>query len=45
MTKSLQNVVPSHLMDIQLHNFKQTQRVTNEQVVEDVDLALPNLPL
>ncbi|MFQ3210611.1 MAG: tRNA 2-thiocytidine biosynthesis protein TtcA [Candidatus Paceibacteria bacterium] len=45
MTKSLQNVVPSHLMDTRLHNFKQTERLSNEQVCEEVDLALLNLPL
>ena len=45
MTKSLQNVVPSHLMDTRLHNFKQTKRLSNEQVCEEVDLALLNLPL
>ena len=45
MTTSLQNVVPSHLMDTHLHNFKQTERLSNEQVCEEVDLALLNLPL
>lgn len=48
MTKSLQNVVPSHLMDTQLHDFKQTQRVfeiaDGESTSEvDPDLALLNL--
>lgn len=45
MTKSIQNVVPSHLMDTELHNFKRTDRMSNEQVCEEVDLALLNLPL
>lgn len=45
MTRSLKNVVPSHLMDTELHNFKQTERLNNEQVCEEVDLALLNLPL
>ena len=50
MTKSLQNVVPSHLMDTQLHDFKQTQRVfeiadgeSTSEVDPDQDLALLNL--
>lgn len=48
MTKSLQNVVPSHLMDTQLHDFKQTQRVFEKAGGEstsevDPDLALLNL--
>ena len=44
MTKSLQNIVPSHLMDTKLHNFKQTQHMSDQQVCEEVDLALLNLP-
>jgi hypothetical protein len=32
-------------MDTRLHNFKQTERLSNEQVCEEVDLALLNLPL
>ena len=45
MAKSIQNVVPSHLMDTELHNFKGEDRMSNEQVCEEVDLALLNLPL
>jgi tRNA 2-thiocytidine biosynthesis protein TtcA len=45
MTKSLQNVVPSHLMDTELHNFKRKERMSSDQVSEEVDLALLNLPL
>ena len=45
MAKSLQNVVPSHLMDTELHNFKRKERMSSEQVSEEVDLALLNLPL
>ena len=45
MAKSIQNVVPSHLMDTELHNFKREDRMSNEQVCEEVDLALLNLPL
>jgi len=44
MTKSLQNIVPSHLMDTKLHNFKQAQHISDQQVCEEVDLALLNLP-
>lgn len=44
MTKSLQNIVPSHLMDTKLHNFKQAQHMSDQQVCEEVDLALLNLP-
>jgi len=45
MAKSLQNVVPSHLMDTQLYDFKRVQRSNNEQMCEEADLALLNLPL
>jgi tRNA 2-thiocytidine biosynthesis protein TtcA len=45
MTKSLQNVVPSHLMDTELHNFKRKERLSNEQISEEADLALLNLPI
>ena len=45
MAKALQKVVPSHLMDTSLHNFKRTQHMVHESVVDDVDLALLNLPL
>jgi tRNA 2-thiocytidine biosynthesis protein TtcA len=44
MTKSLQNIVPSHLMDTKLHNFKRSQHISDDQVSEEVDLALLNLP-
>ena len=55
MTKSLQNVVPSHLMDTKIHNFKQTERMFEGRVTHmvsdhadadaDADLALLNLSL
>jgi tRNA 2-thiocytidine biosynthesis protein TtcA len=45
MAKSLQNVVPSHLMDTELHDFKRKERLSNEQISEEADLALLNLPL
>ena len=50
MTKSLQNVVPLHLMDNKLHNFKRTQHlndgpVGDEQAGEDSCLDLLNLQL
>ena len=44
MIKSLQNIVPSHLMDTKLHNFKQAKHMSDQQVCEEVDLALLNLP-
>jgi len=44
MTKSLQNVVPSHLMDTKLHNFSKSQHLQSDAVNEEVDLALLNLP-
>lgn len=48
MTKSLQNVVPSHLMDTQLHDFKQTQRVfemADNGVTKEADQSLALLDL
>ena len=45
MAKALQNVVPSHLMDTSLHNFKRTQHMARESIVDDAALALLNLPL
>lgn len=45
MTKSLQNVVPSHLMDTQLHNFKRKERLSIEKISEEADLGLLNLLL
>jgi tRNA 2-thiocytidine biosynthesis protein TtcA len=44
MTKSLQNIVPSHLMDTKLHNFKRSQHISDDQVSEEAGLALLNLP-
>lgn len=44
MTQFLQNIVPSHLMDTKLHNFKRTEQLSDDQVNEEVDLALLNLP-
>jgi len=36
MTKALQNVVPSHLMDTQLHDFTGANAVRDEQAGMDL---------